>query len=172
MHFSVATWLIRPSLEGLVRLFPKAFIEAEPDVPRPPMREGGYWPPPTSALAPKPSCNYSMHMPLTKLKIAQIGNSRGVRLPAATLKRYHIGDSVVMEERSDGILLRPVGPAVEKLSWADTAREMASAGEDWSEWDASAADGLSHVPWDSSGASRVAESRAPSTSKTHKRARR
>ncbi len=47
-----------------------------------------------------------------------------------------------MEERSDGILLRPVAPAQPKLTWDETAREMAAAAEDWSEWDAVAADGL------------------------------
>ena len=82
-----------------------------------------------------------------KLKVARIGNSRGIRLPAASLRRYRIGETVLMEERSDGILLRPTGPAVEKLSWEDTAREMAVSGEDWRAWDAAAADGLDDLPW-------------------------
>lgn len=86
-------------------------------------------------------------MATTKLKVARIGNSRGVRLPAASLRRYQIGESVVMEERSDGILLRPAGRAVEKLSWEETAREMATSHEDWSAWDAAAADGLDRLPW-------------------------
>jgi len=43
------------------------------------------------------------------LKIARSGNSRGVRLPAATLRRYRFDESVGMEERSDGILLRSSG---------------------------------------------------------------
>ena len=71
----------------------------------------------------------------TKLRVARIGNSRGVRLPAASLRRYRIGETVLMEERSEGILLRQTGPAVEKLSWEDTAREMAASREDWSVWD-------------------------------------
>lgn len=95
-------------------------------------------------------------MTTVKLKVARIGNSRGVRLPAGVLKRYHIGDSVLMEERSDGVLLRPDGPAVEKLSWEETAREMAQGDEDWSAWDAVAADGLEDLPWDPASASRVA----------------
>ena len=70
-------------------------------------------------------------MAIVKIKIAQIGNSRGVRLPAALLRRYRIGDAVLMEERSDGILLRPTASAVTKLSWEDTARELAASGEDW-----------------------------------------
>src|SRR5215213_728006 len=92
-----------------------------------------------------------------ELKVTRIGNSRGVRIPAATLQRYEIGESVVMEERSDGILLRPVGEAVPKLSWEETAREMAAAGEDWSEWEATDADGLDAVPWTPTRPRRVAE---------------
>jgi antitoxin component of MazEF toxin-antitoxin module len=86
-------------------------------------------------------------MATMKLKVARIGNSRGVRLPAASLRRYRIGETVVMEERSDGILLRPTGPAVEKLSWQETARAMAASREDWRAWDAAAADGLDDLPW-------------------------
>ena len=84
----------------------------------------------------------------TPLKVARIGNSRGVRLPARTLERYRIGDTVLMEERSDGILLRAPGRSAPKLSWEETAREMASQPEDWSEWDATVADGIERIPWE------------------------
>lgn len=84
----------------------------------------------------------------TELKVTRIGNSRGVRLPAATLRRYRIGDAVIMEERSDCIVLRPLGAAIAKLSWADTASEMAAAGEHWQAWDRTANDGLDTAPWD------------------------
>lgn len=95
-----------------------------------------------------------------RLKVARIGNSRGVRLPAASLRRYHIGEAVVMEERSDGILLRPDGRAVEKLSWEDTARAMAAANEDWSAWDTVTADGVDQLPWRRRRKGRVAETPA------------
>jgi antitoxin component of MazEF toxin-antitoxin module len=91
------------------------------------------------------------------LKVARIGNSRGVRLPAESLRRYRIGDTVLMEERSDGILLRPVSSAVAKLSWEDTAREMARAGEDWSAWEVVSGDGSNDAPWEA--ATKVAEPR-------------
>lgn len=94
------------------------------------------------------------------LKVARIGNSRGVRLPAATLERYHIGAEVMMEERSDGILLRPLGPAAPKLSWEDTARAMAAEAEDWSAWDAVGGDGLDDLTWDAAPARRVVENTA------------
>ena len=82
------------------------------------------------------------------LKVARIGNSRGVRIPALTLERFRIGDSVVMEERADGILLRPIRAAGPKLSWEDTARAMATEAENWSAWDETLADGLDQIPWE------------------------
>lgn len=80
------------------------------------------------------------------LTVTRIGNSRGIRIPAETIRRYGIGDSVVMEERSDGIFLRPVS-GIAKLSWEETARAMEAAKEDWSEWDVLDADGLDDLPW-------------------------
>jgi antitoxin component of MazEF toxin-antitoxin module len=104
-----------------------------------------------------------------ELKVAAIGNSRGVRIPAGTLQRYGIGDSVLMEERKDGILLRPHGSTAPKLSWADTALEMAAAGEDWSGWDASIGDGLDTIPWNAPRVQRVAEGPAPTYKASRKR---
>lgn len=91
-----------------------------------------------------------------ELKVTRIGNSRGIRIPAATLERYQVGERLVMEERSDGILLRPPCEAAPKLSWLETAREMAAA-EDWREWDDTVADGLDTLPWTPSRPRRVAE---------------
>ena len=111
----------------------------------------------SDSLTLRPQCNYSKHMKTMELKVARIGNSRGVRLPAASLRRYRIGDAVIMEERSDGILLRPAGAHQPKLTWEETAREIAAAAEDWSAWDAAAADGLESAPWTPG---RVAERKA------------
>ena len=110
-------------------------------------------------------------MATTILKVARIGNSRGVRLPAACLRRYRIGGTVVMEERSDGILLRPAGRTIEKLSWEDTARAMAASGEDWSAWDASVSDGIDALPWGSGRKGRVAETPARYRTRTGSRKR-
>jgi antitoxin component of MazEF toxin-antitoxin module len=91
------------------------------------------------------------------LKVARIGNSRGVRIPAPTLARYRIGDSVVMEERAEGILLLPRRSAGPKLSWDETARAMASEAEDWSDWDVTLADGVEPLAWEAQPIKRVAE---------------
>ena len=96
-------------------------------------------------------------MKCVELKVARIGNSRGVRIPATTLERYRIGDSVVMEERTDGILLRPRRSAGSRLSWEETALAMCAEPEDWSDWDATFADGLDEIPWEPKGVKRVAE---------------
>jgi antitoxin MazE len=79
----------------------------------------------------------------TTLKVARIGNSRGIRLPAAMLRKYHITDAVVAEEKADGIVLYPRRSPRQKLSWAETAKAMAKAQEDWSDWEkTTSADGL------------------------------
>jgi antitoxin MazE len=84
-------------------------------------------------------------MSVSILKISRIGNSRGIRLPAAMLRKYHMKNSVVAEERSDEIALRAKRSVHPKLSWADTAKAMSAAREDWSEWDVTASDGLHAV---------------------------
>jgi antitoxin component of MazEF toxin-antitoxin module len=109
--------------------------------------EGGIAPGP--ALSSRFECNYCYYMKPVHLKVARIGNSRGVRIPATTLERYHIGSSVVMEELSDGILLRPTGHADTKLSWEETAKSMAAEPEDWTEWDEAVGDGIDDLKWES-----------------------
>jgi SpoVT / AbrB like domain. len=79
--------------------------------------------------------------PRTKdLKVIPIGNSRGVRLPKSVLDKYAITDTVVLEEREDGILLR--SKQDDRLSWEETYKEMAREREDWSDLDVMLDDGL------------------------------
>lgn len=84
-------------------------------------------------------------MKIQELTVTQIGNSRGVRLPAEVLRRYGIGDTLLMEQRPDEIVLRPKRNRSQKLSWQETYRQMAQADEDWSDWEA-APEGLSDLP--------------------------
>ena len=83
------------------------------------------------------------------LKLIAIGNSRGVRLPQALLRRYGMTDQITVEQRPEGLLLR--GTASAKLSlkqtFAEMAREQAAGKEDWSDFDNTAADGLDRVTW-------------------------
>src|SRR5437867_147154 len=59
-------------------------------------------------------------------------------------RRDHLGETVMMEERSHG-MLRASGRTIEKLTWPATARAMVASHEDWSAWDTTTSDGLDHV---------------------------
>jgi len=86
-------------------------------------------------------------MKTLEVTLAQIGNSRGVRLPADLIRKHGFERGIVLEDRGHEIALKSkAGP--KKLSWQETAREMAAANEDWSEWDSTLADGLDQIPWD------------------------
>ena len=70
-----------------------------------------------------------------EIKLTQIGNSRGVRLPAELIRKHRLDHGMLLEEREGEIVLRPK-KAPRKLTWEETAREMAAAEEDWSGWEA------------------------------------
>lgn len=108
-------------------------------------------------------------MQTMEVKIAKIGNSRGVRIPAEVLRRYAFGDTAILVESVDGLLLRPKQQADAKLSWADTAKAMAAAAEDWSDWDGVSSDGLDDIPWE---VARVAEKRDGYETRSNKSPRR
>jgi len=50
-------------------------------------------------------------------------------LPKATLAKYPIKESVLLEEREEGILLR--SKTDKRLSWEETFQAMAHEKEDW-----------------------------------------
>ncbi len=74
------------------------------------------------------------------VKLVPVGNSKGIRLPKALLRKYGWSDSVILEEAEDGIILR--GETESCTSWEDTYRAMAAVSEDWGDFDATLADGL------------------------------
>ncbi len=79
-------------------------------------------------------------MQILKLQLTQIGNSRGIRIPAEIIKKYKLDKELLLEEHSDFILLKPVKK--KKLNWKETFQVMAQEKEDWSDWDVLAAEGL------------------------------
>lgn len=83
------------------------------------------------------------------LKIIAIGNSRGVRLPQALMRRYGMADQITLEERPEGLLLRGSlsGKASLKQTFTEMAREQAADIEDWRDLDGLEADGLDGVRW-------------------------
>jgi len=90
---------------------------------------------------------YGSFMKTVELKITKVGNSHEIRIPSGILRRYAFKGAAIMVEGADGLLLRPKQQVDTKMSWADTAREMAEASEDWSGWEAVTADGLAGIPW-------------------------
>ena len=74
------------------------------------------------------------------VKLISIGNSKGIRIPKVLLQKYGWGDSLVLEETEEGIFL--YSNEKNKLSWKETYRAMAADREDWSDLEATVADGL------------------------------
>jgi antitoxin MazE len=88
--------------------------------------------------------NYSKHMP-ELLKIVAIGNSKGVRIPSAILRRQGIVNEVECIETLDGVLLRPIKS--QELSFEDAFAQMAKdqeALDEVHEFEGTLGDGLEH----------------------------
>lgn len=85
-------------------------------------------------------------MKTLEISLAQIGNSRGIRLSADLIRKHGFEHGLVLEDRGHEIALRPK-TAPRKLSWEETYKEMAAANEDWSEWDGTLVDDLDQIPW-------------------------
>lgn len=88
-------------------------------------------------------CNYSNYM---EAHLIRIGNSRGIRIPQKVLEHYRIqeGATLVLEERQDGILIRPQPGSSPKVSWEQAYQEMAGEAAEkaeWMDWDALVGDG-------------------------------
>jgi antitoxin component of MazEF toxin-antitoxin module len=77
------------------------------------------------------------------IKITQIGNSRGVRIPCAVINQLGLDRAgLTAEIRADELLLKA---QKNKLSWAETAQAMAHAKEDWADLEHASADGLANL---------------------------
>ena len=93
-------------------------------------------------------------MKTMELSLARIGNSRGIRLPSALIRKHGLEDGLVLEDRGHEIVLTPKIGSI-KISWEETAKEMSASGEDWSDWESTAADGLEQIPWEAAPAVKV-----------------
>jgi antitoxin MazE len=74
-------------------------------------------------------------------KLVSIGNSRGVRIPRKLIEKYHLSDTIIIEEAGDGLFIKPELSA-SRLSWEETYKEMAESGESWVDFEDAVADGL------------------------------
>ena len=62
---------------------------------------------------------------------------RSIRLPSNIARKLGLDGPLIVEKTAGGVLLR-----TSKLSWKETAQQMAESDEDWSVFDATVADGL------------------------------
>ena len=60
--------------------------------------------------------------------VVKIGNSRGIRIPAALLKQCGIGNKVELEVTQNQIVIKPV--STPRQGWAAAFARMHQAGED------------------------------------------
>ena len=75
------------------------------------------------------------------VKLIEVGNSKGLRLPKNLVNKYKLDLGIVLEEKEEGILIKPV-KRDKKLSWEETYREMAKEKEDWDDLDITVGDGI------------------------------
>ena len=75
------------------------------------------------------------------VKLIEVGNSKGLRLPKNLVNKYKLDLGIVLEEKEEGILIKPVKKD-NKLSWEETYRQMALEKEDWDDLDITVGDGI------------------------------
>jgi antitoxin MazE len=81
------------------------------------------------------------------IKLIPIGNSKGIRLPKKILQKYGFSDSVVLEEKEEGVLLHRKED--KKLTWEETFKSMSEEKENWNDLDVTLMDGLEEDNLDS-----------------------
>jgi hypothetical protein len=90
---------------------------------------------------PSDQTKLSRKRQLQSPKVISSGKPWSVRLPKEIVQEYGLSGPLVLEKTPDGLLLRQ-----KKLSWEETALQMAQVGEDWSAFDVAIADGLNGEP--------------------------
>ena len=65
---------------------------------------------------------------ITKTRIVQIGNSRGIRVPKVLLEHAQLPDEVELQAENGRLIVRAArGP---RTGWADAAKAMHARGDD------------------------------------------
>ncbi len=81
------------------------------------------------------------------IKLIPIGNSKGIRLPKKILQKYGFSESVVLEEKEEGVLLHRKED--KKLTWEETFKSISEKKENWNDFDVTLMDGLEEENLDS-----------------------
>ena len=65
---------------------------------------------------------------ITKTRIVQIGNSKGIRVPKVLLEHAHLPDEVELQAEHGRLIVRAAqGP---RAGWAEAAKAMHARGDD------------------------------------------
>ena len=65
---------------------------------------------------------------VTRTRIIQIGNSKGIRVPKVLLEQAELPDEVELQAERGRLIVRPARGA--RAGWAEAARAMRARGED------------------------------------------
>ena len=68
-----------------------------------------------------------MQSKTNNLKLIQIGNSKGIRIPQHILKQYNLKDRVTVDLQDDGLFIKPKKV---REGWAESFKEMAENRDD------------------------------------------
>jgi antitoxin MazE len=63
-----------------------------------------------------------------RLKVIQVGNSKGIRIPKTILDEYGIKDEVEVDLKAEGISIKPLNKPRE--NWKEVMRELHVSGGD------------------------------------------
>jgi hypothetical protein len=87
--------------------------------------------------SPKKSLNQRQTKSRSSSRVKSSRQPRDIRLPSDIARELGLPGPLIVEKTAGGVLLR-----TSKLSWEETAQQMAHSDEDWSAFDVTVADGL------------------------------
>jgi antitoxin MazE len=62
-----------------------------------------------------------------ELRLVQIGNSKGIRIPKRILSQYNLKDKVTVDIKEDGLFIKS---RKVRNGWAESFKEMSKNGDD------------------------------------------
>lgn len=92
------------------------------------VKSGGFFCCPSWNLSLANTSNSNYNVITMKLKIIDIGNSKGVRLPKGILQQLGIENEVSLETSKDALILKATHSS--RFEWAKAFHEMAKNGDD------------------------------------------
>ena len=67
-----------------------------------------------------------------RLKLIDIGNSKGIRLPKTLITQYHLEDDIQIEMLKEGLLIKSVSKPRE--GWEETFKENTKKDNETKDW--------------------------------------